>query len=209
MGAAECAGRLLSHDSGVARPRKQGDLSPDDRKKLENTKNRMKSWPITFKDDSSATVDSFRAFLAQEVIQGRVGLAVIDYLQLLSAPGHDSRVQEVSYISRVLKQTAMELGVPILALSQLNRALETQNRKPVISDLRESGSIEQDADCVFLLSRSDDGTDYDKREIHFNVAKNRNGESMATNFDFHPSIGRFTLAVSPTLNDGKVSQSPW
>ena len=209
MGAAECAGRLLSHDSGVARPRKEGDLSAEDRKKLENTKNRMKSWPITFKDDSSATVDSFRAFLAQEVIQGRVGLAVIDYLQLLSAPGHDSRVQEVSYISRVLKQTAMELGVPILALSQLNRALETQNRKPVISDLRESGSIEQDADCVFLLSRSDDGTDYDKREIHFNVAKNRNGESMATNFDFHPSIGRFTLAVSPTLNDGKVTQSPW
>ena len=133
MGAAECAGRLLSHDSGVARPRKEGDLSADDRKKLEGTKNRMKSWPITFKDDSSATVDSFRAFLAQEVIQGRVGLAVIDYLQLLSAPGHDSRVQEVSYISRVLKQTAMELGVPILALVN---SISFGNAEPQTRDLR-------------------------------------------------------------------------
>ena len=155
-------------------------------------------------------MDSFRAFLAQEVIQGQVGLAVVDYLQLLSAPGHDSRVQEVSHISRTLKQTAMELDVPILALSQLNRALESQNRKPVISDLRESGSIEQDADCVFLLSRDDDGEDHNLRKIHFNVAKNRNGESMATKMDFAPASGRFNLSVSPVLNDGKeIKKALW
>ena len=210
MGAAECSGRLLCHDSGVARPRQKGDLTAEDRRKLEESKNRMRGWPITFKDDSSATVDSFRAFLAQEVIQGQVGLAVIDYLQLLSAPGHDSRVQEVSHISRTLKQTSMELGVPILALSQLNRALESQNRKPVISDLRESGSIEQDADCVFLLSRDDDGEDHNIRKIHFNVAKNRNGESMATKMDFAPASGRFNLSVSPVLNDGKeIKKALW
>jgi len=209
MGAAECSGRLLSHDSGVARPRQKGDLTNEDRKKLEDSKNRMRGWPITFKDDSSATVDSFRAFLAQEVIQGQVGLAVIDYLQLLSAPGHESRVQEVSHISRTLKQTSMELGVPILALSQLNRALESQNRKPVISDLRESGSIEQDADCVFLLSRDED--DGNPRKIHFNVAKNRNGESMATKMDFYPASGRFNLSPpKPVLNDDKpIKKALW
>ena len=209
MGAAECSGRLLSHDSGVARPRQKGDLTNEDRKKLEESKNRMRGWPITFKDDSSATVDSFRAFLAQEVIQGQVGLAVIDYMQLLSAPGHDSRVQEVSHISRVLKQTSMELDVPILALSQLNRALESQNRKPAISDLRESGSIEQDADCVFLLSRDED--DGNPRKIHFNVAKNRNGESMATKMDFYPASGRFNLSPpKPVLNDDKpIKKALW
>ena len=152
MSATECSSRLLTRESGVPRPRKAGDLLPAHRERLEDATKRMRHWPITFKDDNKATLDSFRGFLAQERVKGDVGLAVIDYLQLLSAPGHDSRVQEVSHISRSLKQMSMELDVPILALSQLNRALETQNRKPMLSDLRESGSIEQDCDCAFLLS---------------------------------------------------------
>ena len=118
MSASECAGRLLSRESGVSRPRQKGDLLPAHKKKLEDAKQRMKYWPITFKDDAEATLDSFRAFLVQERAKGGVGLAVIDYLQLLSAPGYDSRVQEVSYLSRSLKQISMELEIPILALSQ-------------------------------------------------------------------------------------------
>jgi replicative DNA helicase len=200
MSASECAGRLLSRESGVSRPRQKGDLLPAHRDKLESSKNRMKDWPITFKDDSEATLDSFRAFLAQERAKGSVGLAVIDYLQLLSAPGYDSRVQEVSHISRSLKQISMELSIPILALSQLNRALETQNRKPMLSDLRESGSIEQDCDCAFLLSSDCDDNPL-KEKIRVHLAKNRGGENDLVCFvDFIKSLGRFEPHLSPRLN---------
>jgi len=203
MSAAECAGRLLSRESGVSRPRRAGDLLPAHRAKLEDAKNRMKAWPITFKDDSEATLDSFRAFLVQERAKGDVGLAVIDYLQLLSAPGHDSRVQEVSHISRSLKQMSMELDVPILALSQLNRALETQNRKPMLSDLRESGSIEQDCDCAFLLS-SENKDNPLKEKILVHLAKNRGGENdMACFLHFIKSLGRFEAHRETSLNDSE------
>ena len=192
MSASECAGRLLSRDSGVARPRKAGDLLPAHRKRLEDATKRMQGWPITFKDDNKATLDSFRAFLAQERVKGDVGLAVIDYLQLLSAPGFDSRVQEVSHISRSLKQISMELQIPILALSQLNRQLETANRKPMLSDLRESGSIEQDCDVAFLLSvekKLDDTRD----KVFCHVAKNRGGETdIFCSLVFEKSIGTFS-----------------
>lgn len=201
MSASECAGRLLSRESGVSRPRQKGDLLPTHRGKLEAAKNRMKQWPITFKDDAEATLDSFRAFLLQERAKGEIGLAVIDYLQLLSAPGHDSRVQEVSHISRNLKQMSLELEIPILALSQLNRALETQNRKPMLSDLRESGSIEQDCDSAFLLSSEDDDNPL-KEKIRFHVAKNRGGQNeLVTYLMFEKSLGRFSPYQEPRLND--------
>ena len=116
MSATECSSRLLTRESGVPRPRKAGDLLPAHRERLEDATKRMRHWPITFKDDNKATLDSFRGFLAQERVKGDVGLAVIDYLQLLSAPGHDSRVQEVSHISRSLKQISMELQIPICLL---------------------------------------------------------------------------------------------
>jgi len=161
----------------------------------------MKHWPITFKDDAEATLDSFRAFLVQERAKGGVGLAVIDYLQLLSAPGYDSRVQEVSYLSRSLKQISMELEIPILALSQLNRALEAQNRKPMLSDLRESGSIEQDCDTAFLLS-SESKDNPLKEKIRVHVAKNRGGENdLCTFVEFQKSLGRFQAHQEPSLND--------
>jgi len=201
MSASECAGRLLSRESGVSRPRQKGDLLPAHKKKLEDAKQRMKHWPITFKDDAEATLDSFRAFLVQERAKGGVGLAVIDYLQLLSAPGYDSRVQEVSYLSRSLKQISMELEIPILALSQLNRALEAQNRKPMLSDLRESGSIEQDCDTAFLLS-SESKDNPLKEKIRVHVAKNRGGENdLCTFVEFQKSLGRFQAHQEPSLND--------
>ena len=192
MSASECAGRLLSRESGVARPRRAGDLLPAHRKKLESATRRMQGWPITFKDDNKATLDSFRAFLAQERAKGKVGLAVIDYLQLLSAPGFESRVQEVSHISRSLKQISMELQIPILALSQLNRQLESQGRRPMLSDLRDSGSIEQDCDTAFLLS-VEKKIDPTRDKILCHVAKNRGGETDTfTHLTFEKSLGIFS-----------------
>jgi replicative DNA helicase len=136
-------------------------------------------------------------------VKGDVGLAVIDYLQLLSAPGHDSRVQEVSHISRSLKQISMELQVPILALSQLNRQLESQNRKPILSDLRESGSIEQDCDAAFLVSKEEE-LDATRDKIRFHVAKNRGGETDQTIFlTFEKSLGSFEQFITPSLNNEK------
>jgi len=130
-------------------------------------------------------------------------LVVIDYLQLLSSPGHDSRVQEVSHISRSLKAMAMEYEVPVLALSQLNRALESANRNPMLSDLRESGSIEQDADCVLLMHREKE-VDPTSDDIICNVAKNRNGEVRAVKLTFTKPTGRFSLQVpAPSLHEKK------
>ena len=86
----------------------------------------MQGWPITFKDDSTSTLQGLQSFLAKQRIEGELGLVVIDYLQLLSVPGVDSRVQEVSQISRTLKQLSLELDCPVIALSQLNRAIESQ-----------------------------------------------------------------------------------
>jgi len=198
MSASECSSRLLSRESGVPRPRGKGDLLPAHRKKLEESTRRMQKWPINFKDDHKATLDSIGAFLAQERVKGEVGLAVIDYLQLVSAPGHDSRVQEITTISRTLKQISLELQIPILALSQLSRQSEINNRKPILSDLRDSGSIEQDADCVFLLS-VDSKIDDTKDKINCHVAKNRGGETdLHVSLGFEKSTGNWTTSLGPS-----------
>jgi len=191
MSSSECCGRLLSNASGVRKPTSKGFLQPGHKQKLEKQVQAMQSWPITFKDDNQATMQSISAFIAKQRLEGELGLIVIDYLQLLSSPGHDSRVQEVSHISRSLKAMAMEYEVPVLALSQLNRALESANRNPMLSDLRESGSIEQDADCVLLMHREKE-VDPTKDNIICNVAKNRNGEVRATKLTFTKPTGRFS-----------------
>ena len=198
MSSGECAGRILSRESGVANPRMKGGLLPAHRKKLEESTKRMQGWPITFKDENKATLDSFRAFLAQERVKGGVGLAVIDYLQLLSAPGYDSRVQEITAISRSLKQMSMELQSPIRALSQLSKQCEINNRKPQLSDLRDSGSIEQDADCVFLLSVQEKVNESMDR-INCHVAKNRGGETdLNVTLGFQKDTGMFGTKLGNT-----------
>ena len=208
MTATEIAGRLLSSTSGVHKPKSKGFLQVNHKQKLEAQVKAMQGWPITFKDDNQATLQSIQAFVAKQRIEGEIGLVVIDYLQLLSVPGVDSRVQEISQISRQLKAIAMEYDIPVIALSQLNRALEAQNRNPMLSDLRESGSIEQDADCVMLMHR-DEVIDPTKDIIVCNVAKNRNGEERASKFLFDKSIGRFSTHVETRLNDTKTTKPPF
>ena len=202
MTASECAGRLLSHASGVRKPTTKGFLQAGHKQKLEKHVKAMQRWPITFKDDSTSTLQGLQSFLAKQRIEGELGLVVIDYLQLLSVPGVDSRVQEVSQISRTLKQLSLELDCPVIALSQLNRAIESQNRQPMLSDLRESGSIEQDADVVMFLSREKE-INPTQDEIICKVAKNRNGEIRAVKLSFSKAVGRFSPHVEPSLHDNK------
>ena len=118
----------------------------------------------------------------------------MDYLQLINGSGSDNRVQEVSEISRSLKALARELDVPVLALSQLSRAVESRSPKiPMLSDLRESGSIEQDADLVLFIYREDfyDRETEKKGIAELHVAKHRNGPTGQINLLFMDRTTRF------------------
>jgi replicative DNA helicase len=124
-----------------------------------------------------------------------IGFIVVDYLQLMQGRASDNRVQEVSEISRALKGLARELNVPVLALSQLSRAVESRpGNKPQLSDLRDSGSIEQDADVVMFIYRAEM---YDKETAPKNVAevivaKHRNGPTGDIELFFSPRLTRFS-----------------
>ena len=134
--------------------------------------------PIFIDDSASANVMEMRTMARRLQAEHNVGLIIIDYLQLMEGRGKENRVQEISEISRALKNLARELNIPVLALSQLSRAVESRSPQiPKLSDLRESGSIEQDADVVLFLYREDrekpDTPNKNIVEVH--IAKHRNG----------------------------------
>ena len=128
-------------------------------------------------------------------MESRLDLVVVDYLQLLSGGERfENRVQEVSYVTRQLKVMACELNVPVLAAAQLSRAVEQRaDKRPVLSDLRESGSIEMDADVVMLLYRPEDPEISDQVEII--VAKHRNGPTGSVRLVFRKSIAMFENGI--------------
>jgi replicative DNA helicase len=135
----------------------------------------------------------------------RLGLVIVDYLQLLRCnERRESREQEISLISRSLKALAKELNVPIMALAQLNRQVETRaNRKPILADLRESGAIEQDADVIIFLSRPHlHDPDADPFEVVVDVAKQRNGPTDEVRLHYTPAYTRFEDYVPPELDRG-------
>jgi replicative DNA helicase len=131
-------------------------------------------------------------------VRQKLGLVIIDYLQLVASAGQfNSREQEVAEVSRGIKAMAKELGIPVIVLCQLNRESEKEKRLPRLSDLRESGSIEQDADVVLLLSKARDQRDTEetpdqlavKRELI--IAKNRNGPIGEVALTFNKRLTRF------------------
>ena len=192
MSATECAGRILCAQSGQRRVYKKGLYSPQHISHLHDTASAMSSWPIRFKDDAEDSLDSIVAFVQREAIERGVDLVVVDYLQLVNAPG-ESPNQRVSYASRAFKKLSMQQDLPVIVLSQLNRNLETSGRAPALSDLRDSGSIEQDADIVMLLSKCGESDTADTDTLTVHLAKNRNGPGGKVNLTFEKAFGRFKL----------------
>ncbi len=176
--------RMLAAESGVDLWRlrtgrlKTGD-GDDDFQRIGEAMGVLSEAPIYIDDAGSANVMEMRTMARRLQAEHDVGLIIVDYLQLMEGRnGGDNRVNEISEISRALKQLARELNIPIIALSQLSRAVESRSPQiPKLSDLRESGSIEQDADVVMFLYREDrekpDTPNKNIVEVH--IAKHRNG----------------------------------
>ena len=189
--------RMLADASGVdAWNIRTGNLSDEDFEKLSHAMGEMAEAPIFIDDTPGVTVLEMRTKARREAHNNPIGLIIIDYLQLMQGSGRSdgNRVQEVSEISRGLKLIARELNVPVIALSQLSRSVENRSPQiPQLSDLRESGSIEQDADIVaFIYREAYYNPETDRQNItDLIIAKHRNGPVGRVELYFHPERLRF------------------
>lgn len=192
--------RLISAESKVYSDKlRSGNLSNDDMSKLYEAGSSLSERKIYIDDTSNIKVSQiFSKCRKLKSEHGSLSLVVIDYLQLITGTRADSRQQEVSDISRNLKILAKELECPVIALSQLSRKVEERtDHKPMLSDLRESGSIEQDADIVMFLYRANY---YDKEQeskmetetVDLSLAKHRNGGNGEIQLAFQKNISKFT-----------------
>ena len=196
MGRAEIAMRLLSAEASIPlQTLRKGALDQRDFQKLAVTQARINDAPLFIDDSPNLTLVEIRAKCRRLKQRHNLKMVVIDYLQLLSSgKKSESRQQEVSEFSRALKLLSKELEVPVVALSQLNRASEQRaDKMPAISDLRESGSLEQDADVVILLHRE---STYEKEnpragEADLIIAKQRNGPTGTVTVAFQGHYSRF------------------
>mgnify|MGYP000918046028 CR=1 FL=1 len=172
--------RMLSSEAHVdSQKLRTGDLQDDDWGKLAKAMAVLSEAPIYIDDTPGISVMEMRAKCRRLMLEHGLGMIMVDYLQLMSGSGrNDGRQQEISEISRSLKGLAREMNCPLIALSQLSRAPETRNdHRPILSDLRESGAIEQDADVVMFLYRDEYyNPDTEEKNIgELSIAKQRNG----------------------------------
>lgn len=197
--------RLLVSETGIASDKIWGAKkfkNPDDWNQLNDRIKRLSKAPLWIDDTPSLSIYEFRSKVRRLVHNAGVKIVIIDYLQLMSGPPElkGMREQEVSAISRSLKAIAKEMNVPIIALSQLNRSVETRgnNKRPQLSDLRESGAIEQDADIVMFIHRPEYfGTQEENSypgQTQIIIAKHRNGEVGDVEMRFVPSEVKFVDA---------------
>jgi len=187
--------RLLSTEANINPMRlRTGHLNKNDWLKLNRIIKDLSSLPLFIDDTPNLTIQDIRSKIKKILFeQNKIGLVVIDYLQLMqnSKLKSDNRVQELSQITRSLKNIAREFKVPLIALSQLSRNVENRiTKRPILSDLRESGSIEQDADLVLMLYREsyynlNGEKDYTNDLTELIIAKQRNGPigSIQLRFD--------------------------
>jgi replicative DNA helicase len=230
MSADQLATRILAEQSGISSEMlRMGKISRDDFQKLSFASQTLAELPLYIDDTPALTIAALRARARRLKRRHDIGLIVVDYLQLLQGTGraNDNRVNEISEISRGLKTLAKELSVPVIALSQLSRAVEQrEDKRPMLSDLRESGSIEQDADMVWFVYREDyyvasrepkQPTDSDDAKVHEQheawrqemervyglaeliVAKQRHGATGKVRMRFEPRITRFSDLADDSL----------
>ncbi len=219
MSADQLATRILAEQSGISSEAlRMGKISQQDFRNLARAAAELETLPLYIDDTPGLTIAALRTRARRMKRQRGIGLVVVDYLQLLQGTGrggNDNRVQEISEISRGLKTLAKELNVPVLALSQLSRQVEQrEDKRPQLSDLRESGSIEQDADMVWFVYReeyylaarqpSDDHVDFQSWQEEMAraygvaeviVGKQRHGSTGKVKLKFEAKITRFSDSI--------------
>ena len=205
----QLAMRLISSVGRIDQHKiRTGKLADEDWPKLTHAVGELAEAPLYVDDTPAMSPNELRARsrrLARE--HGKLGLIVIDYLQLMQVPGNnENRASEISEISRSLKSLAKELNVPVIALSQLNRSLEQRpNKRPIMSDLRESGAIEQDADLIIFIYRdevyNEDSPDKGTAEII--IGKQRNGPIGMVRQTFLGKYTRFENYISNIYDSGE------
>lgn len=229
MSADQLATRILAEQAEISSEAlRSGKMTREEFQKLSFASQRLAELPLYIDDTPALTIAALRTRARRMKRRHDIGLIVVDYLQLLQGSGraNDNRVNEISEISRGLKTLAKELSVPVIALSQLSRAVEQrEDKRPMLSDLRESGSIEQDADMVWFVYRDDyyleaikpdfptetsspeaiekyraweEKYEEVKNKAAVNVAKQRHGSTGMVPLHFHSEFTKFT---SPNLKD--------
>ena len=199
MSSEQLINRIISQNSMVSSQKmRNGDLSDSEWANIVESANIIGNSNIIIDDTPGISIGEMRSKCRKFKLEKDIQLVIVDYLQLMTTNGRSSsREQEIAEISRTLKGIARELNVPVIALSQLNRAAETrEDKKPIMADLRESGSIEQDADVVMLMSRFYDKETKteDRNRIIVNVAKQRNGPVGEVELVWLPQYTKFENA---------------
>jgi len=191
MGREMLVDRMISAQAGIDNWKiATGNLDEEDFKKYGVATGELSEANIFIDDTAGVGVMEMRTKARRLMLENKIDLIIVDYMQLVKAPQAESRVQEVSKISQGLKNLARELKVPVLALSQLSRAVEQRGgeKKPQLSDLRDSGSIEQDADIVMFLYHPNEE---DRSNAKLIIAKHRNGPTGELDLFFRSELTRF------------------
>ena len=195
MSAEQLVQRVLSMETGVDTHRlRLGQIDDNEWDRISRAFGRLSEAPIFIDDSAAAGIMDIRSKARRLQAEHGLDIVIVDYLQLMSGRRSENRVQEISEISRGLKGLARELNVPVVALSQLSRAVESRSdHRPMLSDLRESGSIEQDADIVVFIYREDKYEDDSEKKgiAEIIIAKHRNGPVGSISLRFFDRTARF------------------
>ena len=200
MSKEQLVSRMIAIDAMVdSKSMKLGNLTDDDWDKVIESTEAIAKAPLYIDDNSSITVSELRSKCRKLKQNHNIGIIILDYLQLMSTNKRvESRQQFISDVSRALKNIARELNVPVIALSQLSRAVDSRpDHKPVLSDLRESGAIEQDADVVMFIYRDEyynPETTTKPQTAEIIIAKQRSGETGSVDLRW---IGKYTKFADP------------
>ena len=221
MSSEQLVNRLIASEAQLgANKLRKGDLADHEMIQLHEKIKYLSEAPIFIDDTPALTIFELRAKARRLVKNHKVGILIIDYLQLMHAGGNaGNREQEISTISRSLKGIAKELKIPVIALSQVNRGVESRSgvgsKRPMLSDLRESGAIEQDADIVTFIYRPEyykifewDNGDDSRGQAEIMIAKHRNGSLANIRLKSTAEFARFSnLDYMDDLNDNDESSS--